>query len=271
VLGSLDDKIEQNRRTARALERMARAIFRAWFVNFEPVKAKAAGATSFPSMPRPLFDTLPTRFVESEIGLVPDGWKVRPIGDIVSVKGGATPSTKNADYWEGGVHCWATPRDMSRLHHPVLLDTERRITDAGVACISSGLLPIGTVLLSSRAPVGYLAIAALPTAINQGFIAMVCDGPLPPVYVLNWAYLSLDAIRARASGTTFPEISKSNFRPMQVVVPPEPVVIAFTDAAEPLFDLLVAAEKESLRLAALRDFLLPRLLNGSVTVEVHNG
>ena len=221
VLGVLDDKIEQNRRTARTLERLARAIFRAWFVDFEPVKAKAAGATSFPSMPQPVFDTLPTRLVDSEIGAVPEGWEVKPIGDVVSVKGGTTPSTKNPEYWEEGIHCWATPKDMSRLSHPVLLDTERRITDAGIDCISSGLLPPGTVLMSSRAPVGYLAIAGVPTAINQGFIAMVCDGPLPPTYVLQWALSSMDAIHGRASGTTFPEISKKNFRPLPVVVPPQ--------------------------------------------------
>ena len=82
VLGALDDKIEQNRRTARTLERLAKAIFRAWFVDFEPLKAKAAGATSFPSMPQPAFDALPTRFVDSEVGLVPEGWEVKPIAKI---------------------------------------------------------------------------------------------------------------------------------------------------------------------------------------------
>jgi hypothetical protein len=132
VSSALDDKIEQNRRTARALERLARAIFRAWFVDFEPVKAKAAGATAFPSMPQPVFDALPARFVDSEIGPVPEGWEVKAIGDVVTTKGGGTPSTKNPDYWDGGEHCWATPKDMSRLSHPVLLDTERRITD--LAC-----------------------------------------------------------------------------------------------------------------------------------------
>ena len=82
VLGALDDKIEQNRRTARALERLARAIFRAWFVDFEPVKAKAAGATAFPSMPQPVFDALPTRFVDSEIGPVPEGWEVSALDEL---------------------------------------------------------------------------------------------------------------------------------------------------------------------------------------------
>ncbi len=267
VLGALDDKIELNRRTARTLERLARAIFRAWFVDFEPVKAKAAGATSFLSMPQPVFDALATQLVGSEIAPAPEGWEAKEIGDVVTVKGGGTPSTKNAEFWDGGSHCWATPRDMSRLSDPVLLDTERRITDAGVEVISSGLLPIGTVLLSSRAPVGYLAIAEVPTAINQGFIAMICDGPLPPVYVLNWGYVSMGAIKARASGTTFPEISKKNFRPIPVVVPPAPVVSAYRDIVEPLFELLVACVKETGHLSTLRDYLLPRLLSGSVCVE----
>ena len=271
VLGALDDKIEQNRRTARALERLARAIFRAWFVDFEPVKAKAGGATSFPSMPQAVFDTLPTRFVDSEIGLVPEGWKVKAIGDVVTTKGGGTPSTKNPEYWDGGEHCWATPKDMSRLSHPVLLDTERRITEAGVNSISSGMLPVGTVLMSSRAPVGYLAIARVPTAINQGFIAMVCDGPLPPTYVLSWALTSMDAIKAHASGTTFPEISKKNFRPLPVVLPIGDVIAAYQQTSDPLFDLLTACVKESLQLAQVRDYLLPKLLTGQVRVEVARG
>lgn len=271
VLGALDDKIEQNRRTARALERLARAIFRAWFVDFEPVKAKAAGATAFPSMPQPVFDALPTRFVDSAIGPVPEGWEVKAIGDVVSAKGGGTPSTKNPAYWDGGEHCWATPKDMSRLAHPVLLDTERRITDAGINSISSGILPVGTVLMSSRAPVGYLAIAGVPTAINQGFIAMVCDGPLPPTYVLNWAFTSMDAIKAHASGTTFPEISKKNFRPLPVVLPTDDVIAAYQSTADPLFDLLIACVKESEQLAAMRDYLLPKLLSGQVRVEAANG
>ena len=267
VLSALDDKIEQNQRTAQALERLARAIFRAWFVDFEPVKAKAAGETAFVSMPEPAFDALPARFVDSRIGPVPEGWKVESIGDVVAVKGGGTPSTKNPECWDGGEHCWATPKDMSRLLHPVLLDTERRITDAGVNSISSGILPAGTVLMSSRAPVGYLAIAGVPTAINQGFIAMVCEGLLPPTYVFNWAFISMDMIKAVASGTTFPEISKKNFRPLPVVVPTPDVVAAYRHLTDPFFDLLTSSVRESEQLANVRDYLLRQLLSGAVRVR----
>lgn len=271
ALGSIDDKIEQNRRTARSLEKLLSAIYRGWFVDFEPVKAKSIGAASCPSVPQAVFESLPDRLVSSEVGLIPEGWELTSIGASVSVLGGGTPSTKNAEYWHDGIHCWATPRDMSRLSHPVLLDTERHITDAGIANISSGLLPIGTVLMSSRAPVGYLAIAGVPTAINQGFIAMVCDGPLPPTFVLNWAHESMEAIHSRASGTTFPEINKGNFRPLPVVLPPPNVVAAFREIADPLFDLLVACVTETSALAALRDYLLPRLISRSVRVEVSDG
>ena len=268
VLGALDDKIEQNRQTARALERLARAIFRAWFVDFEPVKAKAAGAASFPSMPQSVFDALSTRFVDSEIGPVPKGWEVKAIGDVVTMKGGSTPNTKNPEYWAGGDRCWATPKDMSRLSHPVLLDTERHITEAAVDSISSGMLPVGTVLISSRAPVGYLGITRVPTAINQGFIAMVCDGPLPPTYVLNWALTSIDEIKAHASGTTFPEISKKDFHPLPVVLPIGDVITAYQQTSDLLFDLLTACVKENLQLIQVRDYLIPQLLSGTVRIRL---
>ena len=271
VLGALDDKIEQNRETARTLERLAQVVFRAWFVDFEPVKAKAGGATSFLSMPQHVFEALPTNFVHTESGPVPQGWDRVAIDDLVTVKGGGTPSTKNLDYWDGGELSWATPRDMSRLSHPVLLDTERRITDAGINRISSGLLPAGTVLMSSRAPVGYLAIAGVPTAINQGIIAMICDGPLPATFVLNWLLSSMGTIKARASGTTFPEISRKDFRSLMVVKPSDDVISAFQQVTDPLFDLLTDYVRENVWLAEIRDYLLPRLLSGQVRVEVANG
>ena len=268
TLRSLDDKIEQNRRAGRALEGLARATFKAWFVDFEPVRAKAAGQPSFPGLPSAAFFALPDRLTDSELGPVPEGWVVRPIGDLVSVKGGATPSTKVAEYWEGGTHFWATPKDLSGLQDPVLLETERLITDAGAECISSGVMPKDTVLLSSRAPVGYTVLAKVPVAVNQGFIAMICDGPLPPHYVLHWTRSVLDEIKSRASGTTFPEISKAAFRPIPAILPTPEVLKEFEHFAKSLFDLIEANVRQSRQLSQLRDYLLPRLLSGSVRVRV---
>lgn len=270
VLSSIDNLISNNRRVNRSLEAMARSIFKAWFVDFEPVRAKIEGrwqrGQSLPGLPAHLYDRFPDRLVESELGEVPEGWSHSTIGEEVTVCGGSTPSTKDPEFWEGGQHRWATPKDLSALKFPVLLDTDRKITDAGLAKISSGLLPVGTVLLSSRAPIGYLAIAEVPTAINQGFIAMRCDGVLPNVFVLQWCRESMDAIVGNANGSTFQEISKSNFRPLRVVVPSTQVLTSFTGLAGSFYRQLSANERESRTLAQLRDTLLPRLISGELRV-----
>lgn len=270
ILGTLDDMIALNRRANETLEAMARTLFKAWFVDFEPVRAKLEGrwqrGQSLPGLPAHLYDIVPDRLVESELGEIPEGWRHSTIGEEVTVCGGSTPSTKEPEFWEGGQHCWATPKDLSALKFPVLLDTDRKITDAGLAKISSGLLPVGTVLLSSRAPIGYLAIAEVPTAINQGFIAMKCDGTLPNVFVLPWCRESMDAIVGNANGSTFQEISKSNFRPLRVVVPSDQVLTSFTRSAGSLYRQLAENERESRSLARLRDTLLPKLISGELRV-----
>jgi type I restriction enzyme S subunit len=270
VLSSLDNLIANNRKVNQVLEAMARALFQAWFVDFEPVRAKLEGrwrrGQSLPGLPAHLYDLFPDRLVESELGEIPQGWRHSTIGEEVTVCGGSTPSTKEPEFWEGGQHCWATPKDLSALKFPVLLDTDRKITDAGLAKISSGLLPVGTVLLSSRAPIGYLAIAEVPTAINQGFIAMKCDGALPNVYVLPWCRESMEAIVGNANGSTFQEISKSNFRPLRVVVPSDLVLTSFTRATGSLYRQLAENERESRSLAQLRDTLLPKLISGELRI-----
>lgn len=170
ILGTLDDKIELNRRMSETLEEMARALFKSWFVDFDPVRAKADGRHH--CLPQPIAELFPDSFEGSEMGEIPNNWELKTIGDLADVVGGGTPSTKEPTFWEDGTHAWATPKDLSGLSVPVLLETERYVTSLGLSQIGSGLLPRGTVLLSSRAPIGYLAVAETPVAINQGFIAM---------------------------------------------------------------------------------------------------
>jgi type I restriction enzyme S subunit len=249
------------------LEAMARALFQSWFVDFDPVRAKLDGRkpAGLDSETAALF---PSIFQDSEVGHIPAGWAVEPVGQVVDCVGGATPSTAEPEYWEGGTHHWTTPKDFSSLQAPVLIDTDRRITDAGVARISSGLLPAGTVLLSSRAPVGYLAIAAIPVAINQGFIAMKCNERASNYFMLNWCQASMAEIEGRATGTTFAEISKHNFRPIPVMLPPKKLMAAFTAQVAPLYAKITANLHQSRTLATLRDTLLPKLLNGELSVAL---
>jgi len=202
--------------------------------------------------------------VDSELGAVPVGWEVTSIGDVVKVVGGGTPSTKNPAFWEGGTHHWTTPKDLSSISSPVLLDTARKITDAGLAKISSRLLPIDTFLLSSRAPVGYTAIAQVPLAVNQGYIAIPPTERLSSLFLLHWTRVNLETIKGRACGTTFQEISKKNFRPIKIAVPTPEILTRFDRTVGRLFERIVANEQESRALASIRDTLLPKLMSGEI-------
>ena len=239
---------------------MAQAIFKSWFVDFDPVHAKvevlknggtpdeariaAMGAISGKSKNdlenlkssapedyknlEKTADSFPSSFVDSELGDIPEGWSISEIGDEIEVVGGGTPSTKNDEFWIGGSIHWTTPKDLSNLNDKILVDTDRKITEAGLKKISSGLLPVDTVLMSSRAPVGYLAIAKVPVAVNQGYIAMKCNNVLTPEYVVQWCNHNMDDIKQRASGTTFAEISKKSFKPISVIVPSLDVLNAYS-------------------------------------------
>lgn len=263
LLGALDDKIELNRRMNETLESIARALFKSWFVDFEPVRAKADGRdTGLPSEIDALF---PNRLVETENGEVPDGWVWHPIGDVADIVGGTTPRTKEPKFWEDGLHHWASPKDLSGLGSPVLRDTARKVTPEGLAQIGSGLLPPGTVLLSSRAPIGYRAIAIVPTAINQGFIALK-PGSIPSEYILRWLEVSHDEIVSRANGSTFLEISKRNFREIPFLLPAPPVLEAFKSLAGPLFEKIASNETQAETLRETRDTLLPELMSGRITL-----
>lgn len=264
ILGALDDKIELNRRMNRTLEAMAQALFQSWFVDFDPVRAKAEGRD--PGLPAEIADLFPDGFEESELGEIPRRWRVSTIGEVAAIVGGSTPSTKQPVFWEDGNIFWATPKDLSALSVPVLLETDRKITELGLRQISSGLLPVGTVLLSSRAPIGYLAIAEVPTAVNQGFIAMLPQDNVSNLFLLHWAASAHETIISRANGSTFLEISKTNFRQIPLVVPVDCVMQAFDQLVRPIYERIVFNEKESRTLAALRDTLLPKLLSGELRV-----
>ena len=263
-LDALDDKIELNRRINATLEAMARALFQSWFVDFDPVRAKLDGRP--PAALDPATAALfPDSFQDSEAGHIPKGWTIQPVGEVADCVGGGTPSTAEPKYWEGGTHHWTTPKDFSSLQSPILLDTNRKLTDAGIANISSGLLPAGTLLLSSRAPVGYLAISAMPVAINQGFIALKCNERASNLFMLNWCQTNMADIESRATGTTFAEISKQNFRPIPVVLPPKELMAAFSAKVAPHYAQITANLQQSRTLATLRDTLLPKLLSGEIT------
>lgn len=258
-LGALDDRIALGTQIVRRLDGMARAIFKDWFVDFGPTRAKMDRRDAY--LPPSIWALFPDRLNTVNGTVMPHGWSETEIGREVDVVGGATPSTKSACYWDGEFP-WVTPKDLADLRWPSVLETRRRITRAGLDRISSGLLPRGTVLLSSRAPIGYVAMAGVPLAINQGFIGVGCRGRVSPLFMLYWLNFSVERLRLCANGSTFLELTKRVFRRITMVAPPAEVVAAFDATVRPMFMRMESGQREVGRLMAIRDRLIPRLCLG---------
>lgn len=235
VLSCLDDKIDLLHRQNKTLEAMAETLFRQWFVE----EAK-------------------------------EDWDAGTLDDVIIVKGGTTPSTKEPEYWDGSIH-WTSPRDLSNHHSIFLFDTERKITEQGLNQIGSGLLPIGTVLLSSRAPIGYLAVTDIPVAINQGYIAIICDKLVSNYFMYLWCKANMEDIKNAGNGSVFQEISKSNFKTLGIQIPPKSILNNFDLAVLPIFEKVKTNKKQINNLEKLRDSLLPKLMSGEVRVSYEQG
>ena len=264
VLGALDDKIEQNRRTARALERLARAIFRAWFVDFEPVKAKAADAVFFPSVPQPVFDALTTRLVDSEIGPVPEGWGVKAITTIATFLNGLA------------LQKYPPRGDGEDLR--VIKIAELRKGSAEGAAWANGdvaeryVIGDGDLLFSWSGSLETALWFGGKGALNQ-HLFKVTSSRFPIWYCFLWIRQHLPWFRAIAASkaTTMGHIKRGHLQETQVVVPPNEVLREANEVIGPIYDLFGQLMIESRKLAALRDVLLPKLLSGEVRVRVDGG
>lgn len=232
ILSSLDDKIDLLHRQNATLEKMAETLFRQWFVE------------------------------EAE-----ESWEEGTLDDILTVKGGTTPSTSESKYWNGTIH-WTSPRDITNLDGLYLFDTERKITELGLAKISSGLLPKGTLLMSSRAPVGVLAFTNVPIAINQGYIAIIDNKGFSKEFIFLWLKLNIEVIHSYSNGSTFMEISKSAFKCIPLIIPPKGICIEFQNQILPLFEKIKSNQFQIRTLTLMRDNLLPKLMSGEVRVKL---
>ena len=231
LLAGLDDKIDLLHRQNKTLEAMAETLFRQWFVE--------------------------------EAG---DDWPEKTLNEILTTKGGTTPSTKIPEYWNGSIH-WTTPRDLSNNDSIYLFDTARKITEEGLAKISSGLLPKGTLLLSSRAPVGYLAFSEVSLAINQGYIAIIDNKGFSKHFIFLWLKTNMEYVKSYANGSTFQEISKTTFKSLQLLVPPEEKRREFDEIIMPSFEKIRLNVRQIRTLEKLRNTLLPKLMSGEVRVH----
>ena len=246
ILSSLDSKIELNRRINDNLEQQAQALFKSWFVDFEPFKDG--------------------KFVDSEMGMIPEGWKVGKLEDIADVVGGGTPSKANALYFDKQCIPWITPKDLSIKKTKFISKGEIDITEEGYKNSSAKKIPLGSVLFSSRAPIGYISIAENELTTNQGFKSVV---PVKAGTSFLYLYLKANtkAIEAQATGSTFKEASGSLIKSLCVIIPPDTVFDSFERNAFPFFSAQANVEREIVNLSKARDTLLPRLMSGELKIN----
>lgn len=246
ILHSLDDKIEVNRRINENLEQQAQALFKSWFVDFEPFKDG--------------------EFVESELGKIPKGWRVGTLGEVGDVIGGSTPSKARPEYYTDDGIAWLTPKDLSVSNTKFTAKGEIDITQEGYNSCSTKLMPKGTVLFSSRAPIGYITIAKNDICTNQGFKSVV-PGYAGTAFIYCYLKAATPDIENKATGSTFKEASGSLMKSLQLVIAPKDIMDAFEECLKPIFDEQECVEQESRRLATLRDTLLPKLMSGELKVS----
>ncbi|MFR8869199.1 MAG: restriction endonuclease subunit S [Paraclostridium sordellii] len=256
ILSSLDDKIELNNEMNKTLEEMAQSIFKRWFVDFE-----------FPNEDGEPYKSSGGEMVESELGMIPNGWEVKTIADIGDVISGGTPSTKNEEYYGGDIS-WITPKDLSGYDRKFISKGERSITEIGLQKSSAKLLPRGTVLFSSRAPIGYVAIAQQEVCTNQGFKSIVCNKDIiNNNYVYYFLKYNKENIENVSSGSTFKEISGTHMKNIKIIVPIKNILDKFNGVIESFDKLLDKNYMDIDILAEVRDNLLPKLMSGELELS----
>ncbi len=265
ILGTLDDKIELNRRMSETLEAMARALFKSWFVDFDPVRAKMEGRD--PGLPQPLADLFPARLVDSELGEIPEGWEVGCIDALCSsIENGGTPKRREPRYWGGSIPWFKT----GELTDGPLLQSDERITSDGLTESSCKLWPTGTILIALYASptVGRLGILEVPAAANQACSALLAKPDYGALFVFYALLLTRDRLQQIAVGAAQQNISQQVVRAHKVVVPPTSTARRFSHLVDGFYRQRVWLAKESRTLAALRDALLPKLISGEVRVRI---
>lgn len=257
ILSTLDDKIEVNNQINKTLENMAQAIFKQWFVDFE-----------FPNEDGEPYKSSGGEMVESELGMIPKGWKVGTLNDIGEIIGGGTPSKSKEHYFaENGIP-WITPKDLSNNKNKFIDKGALDISEEGLKNSSAKLMPEGSVLFSSRAPIGYIAIAKNQLTTNQGFRSIVPEELYGSEFVYQLLVSNLEKIESRASGSTFKEISGGELKKIEVVLPEAKVINDFNHIVTNMSKLIAINEDSNKELVNIRDSLLPKLMSGEIRIPL---
>ncbi|VEB43757.1 Putative type I restriction enzyme specificity protein MPN_638 [Chromobacterium violaceum] len=260
-LSTLDERITLLRETNATLEAIAQALFKSWFVDFDPVRAKMEGRAP-EGMDEATAALFPDGFEESELGLVPRGWRACSFTDTIRVIGGGTPKTSVNEYWNGTIP-WFSVVDAPSPSDVFVVDTEKHITEKGLNNSSTKILAAGTTIISARGTVGKLALAGNDMAMNQS-----CYGLRGIAGDNYFTYFSthrlVETLKQRTHGSVFDTITRDTLAGVSVVYPSESVINTFESFLSPIMARIKENLGQAQSLASLRDTLLPRLISGQL-------
>ncbi len=269
ILGTLDDKIALNRRMNETLEEMARALFKSWFVDFDPVRAKMEGrwrpGESLLGLPAEHYDLFLDRLVPSELGEIPEGWEVGVLDDMVELLSGGTPKTSVPSYWDGDIP-WYTAKDAPNGSDVFAVDTERKITQLGVKNSATRVLDAATTVITARGTVGRLTCLGVPMAMNQTCYGIRGARSYPDFFTYWNVRMAVDQLQTRTHGTIFDTITRQTFKLVDTVIPPAEVAKAFEGLVSTLMHRILRNLHEGQVLTDIRDTLLPKLVSGELRV-----
>jgi type I restriction enzyme S subunit len=225
----IQNRIALNQQLIQKLEETAQSIYRDWFVEGVDLQD------------------------------LPEGWRKSKIGDEVETLGGGTPSTEIEEYWKEGEVFWYSPTDITNNNSVFIFESSNKITGLGLNKSSAKLFPANSLMMTSRATIGKLAINTTEASTNQGFITMIPTEELNVFYLYCWINTQIEEIINLASGSTFLEISKSDFRNLDIVIPVDEINVKFKKSVDPIFDLIKTKTKENQKLTELKELLLSKL------------
>lgn len=246
ILSTIDAKIENNLAINKTLEEIAMALYKDWFVDFGPFQEG--------------------KFVDSELGMIPEGWEVKPFLNLFKLLSGGTPKTKISEYWNGDID-WVSAKDIGNQGESYIVSTEKKITQIGLNNSATKILPEDTVIVVARGSVGKYGIIASPMAMNQSCYGIYSKSSFSQGITYLVVQSLINHFLNVAYGSVFDTITTSTFKNIEILVPPLETMEEIKYKIDPLFEKIKRNHRENQTLTTLRDILLPKLISGEVRLN----
>lgn len=255
IINNIENKLDANKKIIANLEELSQTLFKRWFVDFE-----------FPYKNGNPYKSSGGEMIDSALGEIPRAWRIETLEKLGSIIGGGTPSKKNKEYYANNGIPWITPKDLSKNRSIYISHGENDISELGLNKSSTKLLEKNSVLFSSRAPIGYIAINNIPVTTNQGFKSIVPNEEMNPYFIYFLLKNITPLIEQTASGSTFKEISAKGMKSIKIVFPSIELIKHYGSNVKKYFEEISFLENQNIKLTELRDTLLPKLISGEIEI-----